>query len=205
MAFLKRLASFLLVLAVVAPAWISFRWQQRADLAPYRAYAPPSPGPSRSGGTARFFGVSTLAFEDGETTILVDGFFSRPGPLSSLFGRIAPDRERVAGALERAGIERAAAVIVVHSHYDHVMDAPLVAELTGAELVGSESTANVARGWPLPEERIRIVEAGSVLRFGRFAVTLLPTLHFPHGMALGEIGAPLTPPARASDYKEGGS
>ena len=34
---------------------------------------------------------------------------------------------------------------------------------------------------------------------------MIRTAHFPHGMAMGEITAPLVPPARATAYLEGGS
>src|SRR5699024_1133187 len=106
-------------------------------------------------------------------------------------------------ALQRAEIDRLAAVIVVHSHYDHAMDAPAVAERTGAELIGSESTANIGRGWGLAEDRLRVVEGGEALRFGRFKVTLLRSRHAPIATADGGVIAqPLTPPARATAYKE---
>ena len=43
------------------------------------------------------------------------------------------------------------------------------------------------------------------MTFGRFRVTMIRSRHFPHGMAMGEIRSPLVPPARATDYLEGGS
>jgi L-ascorbate metabolism protein UlaG (beta-lactamase superfamily) len=202
---LKRILSFLAVLAVVAPAWLAYRWNDRPSLDPYRNYFLPSAAAGDRGLRVTFLGVSTLLFEDGETAVLVDGFFSRPGVLRTVAARIEPDVERVEQSLDRAGIDRLAAVIVVHSHYDHAMDSPLVAERTGAVLVGSESTANIARGWGLAEERIRIVAGEASERFGRFRVTLVPSAHFPHGMAMGEIRKPLVTPTRAGDYKEGGS
>jgi L-ascorbate metabolism protein UlaG (beta-lactamase superfamily) len=201
----KRVLSFLAVLAVVAPAWLAYRWNDRPSLEPYRNYFLPSAPAEARGIRVTFLGVSTLLLDDGETAILVDGFFSRPGVVRSLASRIEPDVERVEKSLARAGIDRLAAVITVHSHYDHAMDAPLVAERTGAILVGSESTANIARGWGLAEERIRVVGGETHERFGRFQVTLIPAAHFPHGMAMGEIHKPLVTPARAVDYKEGGS
>jgi L-ascorbate metabolism protein UlaG (beta-lactamase superfamily) len=85
------------------------------------------------------------------------------------------------------------------------MDAPLVAARTGAVLVGSESTANIARGLRLPDDRMRIVRPGEPMRFGAFEVVCLESQHFPHGMAMGAITAPLVPPARAMAYREGGS
>jgi len=202
---LKRVLSFLAVLVVVAPAYLAYRWNDRPSLEPYQNYFLPSSSAEASGLRVTFLGVSTLLFDDGETALLIDGFFTRPGIIRTVAGRIQPDVEKVSASLERAGIDRLAAVIVAHSHYDHAMDAPLVADRTGAVVVGSESTANVARGWGLVEEKIRVVSGESRERFGRFDVTLVPSAHFPHGMAMGEIRKPLVTPARANDYKEGGS
>jgi len=72
---------------------------------------------------ARFFGVGTVVLDDGETAIMTDGFFSRPGKLQLLAARIAPDEERIARGLQRGGISWLAAVLVAHSHHDHAMDA----------------------------------------------------------------------------------
>src|SRR3546814_11008347 len=97
------------------------------------------------------------------------------------------------------------AVIAVHSHYDHAMDSPEVARQTGALLIGSDSTANIGRGWGLPEERIRIVANGDTYQFGRFRITMLRSRHFPHPLAMGEIAEPLVPPAHSLSYRDGGS
>ena len=45
--------------------------------------------------TVRFTGTSTLLFSDGETRWMVDGWFSRPGPLRVLLGKVAPDLEAI--------------------------------------------------------------------------------------------------------------
>lgn len=193
-----------LAAALAAGGWLALALRDRPDLAPFYADAlEAEPGPG--GLSLAFLGVSTLLVSDGETALLTDGFFSRPGLLRALAGRVAPDEAAIERGLARADIDRLAAVVVVHSHYDHAMDAPIVARRTGALLVGSESTAQVARGLGLAEERIRVAAPGEPLEFGRFRVTLIPSRHFPHGMAMGTIEAPLVPPARASAYKEGGS
>ena len=182
--------------------WLEYRLHQHPSLAAWEDRRLPA----ASGGrelTVRFLGVTSLLFDDGETRIMTDGFFTRPPLLRVIAARIAPDPERVAAGLARAGVDRLAAVLVVHSHYDHAMDAPEVARRTGAVLVGSESTANIARGVGFPEDRIR--RYGEPLRFGAFEVTAIRSRHFPHGMAEGEITAPLVPPVRATDYLEGGS
>ncbi len=84
------------------------------------------------------------------------------------------------------------------------MDSPEVAKRTGALVVGSESTANIARGWGLTEDRIRTVRDSESLSFGRFQVTLISSRHAPTLFTGGEIREPLVPPVRANQYQEGG-
>lgn len=151
-----------------------------------------------------FIGVMTLLFDDGETAIMTDGFFTRPGLFKVAVTKVAPDSVRIARALARAGVTRLAAVIPVHSHYDHAMDAPYVAKWTGAELLGSASTANIGRGAGLPEQQIVTAVAGETRTYGRFSVTLIPSRHVPSPTPMaGEISSPLTPPAKAKEYRIG--
>ena len=192
------------VVAGLAAFWLTYRINSHPSLEPYRSYALPAADDGR-GLRVVFLGVSTLLLHDGETAILTDGFFTRPGKFRMLVGKIGPDRELIARSLERAGIRRLAAVIAVHSHYDHAMDSPEVAQRTGALLIGSASTANVARGWGMTEDRLRIVHGGEAFSFGRFQVTILPSRHFPHPVAQGDITEPLRPPAYFTAYREGGS
>lgn len=154
---------------------------------------------------ATFLGVATVLFDDGESAIMVDGFFTRPGKKSLVFGKIAPNPAIIDSALERAGVKKLKAVLVSHSHYDHAMDCAEVAKRTDAVLVGSESTANIGRGAGLGEERMRVVKVGETYEFGRFKITFLPSKHAPTVFEGGEITKPLVPPARAIDYREGES
>ena len=154
-----------------------------------------------------WYGVTTLLFDDGETQILVDGFVSRPRfeGLDSLAEPDAAQIERMAARV----FDRVAMVTPVHSHFDHAMDVGAVAVATGATVVGSESTANIARGAGVDEARIAVVEERHRQRFGEFAVELIRSAHAPlvnGGPPIpGTIDAPLTPPARIGDWKEGGS
>ena len=142
---------------------------------------------------------------------MVDGWFTRPSPSALASGRIGPDPEAVARGLARNHASRLAVVIPVHSHYDHAMDSPEVAKQTGAILLGSPSTANIARGWGLSEAQIRLAQPGVAERFGRFEITLIGSRHFQfpdpevREKALGhpEIEAPLVPPVALYDYHVG--
>jgi len=185
--------------------WLAYEFGSRPSVAPY-AYLALAPAAGKvTGLRVTFLGVSTLLFDDGETAILTDGFFTRPDWKTVLTRKVRPDSERIAKSLQRAGITRLDAVIVTHSHYDHAMDSPEVARRTGAIVLGSESTANVARGWKLAENQIRIVGNGDQIEFGRFQVTFIQTRHAPTDFTGGEIREPLMPPVRANQYREGSS
>ena len=129
--------------------------------------------------TVTWLGVSTLLLDDGESAVLTDGFFSRPSLARVGLGRIAPSPPRIDGCLARLGLRRLDAVLPVHSHFDHVLDSAVVAERTGAMLVGGESTANVGRGHGLPDDRIVLAVPGEPLPFGAFDVTLIESHHCP--------------------------
>jgi L-ascorbate metabolism protein UlaG (beta-lactamase superfamily) len=161
--------------------------------------------------TVRFTGCSTLVFSDGERTIVIDGWFSRPGPFAFLGGEIEPDLAAIEHGLAANELEHADVVFPIHSHYDHAMDAPEVARRTGAVLMGSPSTAMIGRGWGLDEARIRVVEDREEIQIGRFTLVPIESQHFQftnpevRERALGdpEITEPLTPPVAPFAYKLG--
>jgi metallo-beta-lactamase superfamily protein len=134
---------------------------------------------SGSGLHVTFFGVSTLLFEDGESAFMVDGFFTRPRKLRTLFTKIRPNAKLISQYLERAGIKELEAVIVAHSHYDHALDAPEVAKQTKARLIGSESTARIGRAFNLPPDRIQIISDGETEQLGNFGITFIRSHHSP--------------------------
>jgi len=164
-----------------------------------------------------FLGVTTILLDDGKTRIMTDGFFSRPGLLKILRGKIAPDEERVAFALsggralggtnKKPLVNELDAVMTLHSHYDHAMDTANVAMRTGATVFGSESTVQIARGGGVPEDRICEVRDGDKFKLGEFVVTVIAAEHSP-GIFFryhGHIKHPLLPPSPMSAYREGGS
>ena len=163
-----------------------------------------------TGLTVQFLGNTNLVFSDGETTFMTDGFFTRPPFYKMLWGKVKPNKKTVQKCLDRAGISRLDAVIPVHSHYDHVLDAPLVADLTGATLIGSPSTLNVGRGYGLDEDRMTVVPLTHPVTLGRFEITFVHSRHWQYPdtrqreLLLDQgIPNPLTPPASIYDYKEG--
>lgn len=150
-----------------------------------------------------WLGVSTLLVDDGTSAVLTDGFFSRPTLLDVGLRRLAPSDSRIDYCLNRAKINRLAAVLPVHTHYDHAMDSPIVAARTGARLIGGESAANIARGHGLSSDQIVIATSGEELTLGPFGVTLIESHHCPPDRFPGVITAPVVPPAKASAFRCG--
>lgn len=154
-----------------------------------------------------FLGVSTLLVQDGDSAVMTDGFFSRPGLLQVGLGKVAPHLGRIDAALDRAlgdaGLDGLDAVMPVHSHYDHALDAAVVAERTGALLIGGESTANVGVGGGLAPDRIRVVASGDTVECGAFSLTFVASSHCPPDRYPGAIDAPVTPPAKVGAYRCG--
>ena len=212
MRWLRRaaIAAGVVGLALVAAAFYLLSTYDAPPVDPAWQLAPSAQIPA--GAVAvRWTGTVTLVFSDGETTWMTDGWFSRPGPLAALGGKIAPDVGAIERGLARNGVTKLAAVFPVHSHYDHAMDAPEVARRTGALLIGSESTANIGRGWGLPERQIRVVRDREAISLGSFTITPIASRHFEfpdrrvRERALGDpdITEPLVPPAGMFAYKVG--
>ncbi len=160
--------------------------------------------------TVQFLGNTNLLFSDGETSILTDGFFTRPSVFKMLSGKIAPNEKAVRKCLAKANIEKLDVVIPLHSHFDHAMDAPRVSDLTGGKLIGSSSTINVGKGYGLSENQMRIPPLNEAIQIGKFKITFIASRHWRYPSAKQraqlldqDIEAPLVPPVKMIDYKEG--
>lgn len=147
-----------------------------------------------------YLGVAGWQIDGGPATVLVDPHFSRP----DLSGLIAPDPAAIA---KRAPV-RADLIVVGHSHADHLLDAPAVAMATGAQVLGSVSTARVARASGVPEDRIITVKGGEDFAMGAYSVRAIPSLHSAldgkHYFG-GEIPDAPKLPMTFSEYQEGGT
>ncbi len=192
------------VLLAGAAVWLL--WPRGMEAYAAHDFSSPPAGKSL---TATWFGVTAVLLRDGEHAVFVDPFFTRPpGLLNMVLNReIAPDEALIKAWLARAGVSKLDAVLVSHSHFDHAMDAGVVAKLTGAQLVGSESTANIGRGNGLPEAQIRVIQPGTAMQFGSFKVTFIESKHAgaTGGKPTGDVIQPLQPPAHYMDYRQGGT
>jgi L-ascorbate metabolism protein UlaG (beta-lactamase superfamily) len=161
---------------------------------------PPHPATPRGPLTLTYLGAAGWQIESGATIILADPYFSRP----SLDGPLESD----AVAIAQHAPKHADLIVVGHSHADHLLDAPAVALASGAQILGSESTAQVALASGVPAERVITVKGGEDFSFTGFSLRVIPSLHsaldrkhtFGHPLAT----AP-TLPMTFEQYAEGGT
>jgi L-ascorbate metabolism protein UlaG (beta-lactamase superfamily) len=133
-----------------------------------------------------YLGTAGWQITDGSTTILIDPYLTRARYPSPNDG-VAPDDPRpladVSSIVESnaavidAHIARSDFVFLTHTHPDHSLDMPYIARKTGARVIGTESTANVARAEGVPEKQIQVVNGGEKLEFDGFSVQVIRSLH----------------------------
>jgi len=166
-----------------------------------------------------YLGTAGWQIASGKTVILVDPYFTR-AKYNSPNDAVDPDDPRPlvnnnsivesdAAAID-AHIQRADYIFLTHSHPDHALDMPYIAKKTGAKVVGTESSANLARAYAIPEKQIQVVKGGEELKFDGFSVRIIPSLHgiFRKGQTPGPpplIPAGLKAPLRFGQHQEGGT
>ncbi len=164
---------------------------------------------SGEGAAVRISWLGTAGFvvQSAKATVLVDPFVSRQGlDHLGIVRRLVPDERAIARHIP-ADVD---AVLCGHSHYDHVADAPRIAKLRGAKLIGSESTCAWGRAEGLREDQLVVVPAGgTTTRVGDIEIRFVPSRH---GKAiLGRVPLPGTVrvaprgPQRLWHYKMGGA
>jgi L-ascorbate metabolism protein UlaG (beta-lactamase superfamily) len=208
---LLRLTLGVAALLVAAALVLTMLWRDRGLLDDIDVPHAPMAYEIESPVTLTWFGVSTLLFDDGETQILIDGFISRPSLFEIVANRpVDNDAAKINYFLNEYRVRRLAALIPVHSHFDHAMDVGAIGNRTSASILGSASTAEIARGAGVPEDQIVVVEDGAEYSFGLFTVRLIESNHAPVGLRgsvpfPGEIVEPLELPAPVSAMREGTS
>lgn len=175
------------------------RWRPRAEL---------RPSTHASDGAAlriRWLGTAGHVIESARTTLLIDPFLTRPA-LARLARRLAPDE----GAIRARLPARVDAVACGHSHYDHLLDAPTIARITGALLIGSATACNFARAAGVAESQlVTVPPEGRAVTIGDMTLRFVPSLHgriLMHRVPFaGEVTTPPPLPARLWEYRMGGA
>lgn len=160
--------------------------------------SPRASAPPRAPITLTYLGVAGWSIESSGKTILVDPYLSRP----NLDGPIVSDP----AAIAKHAPARADAIVIGHSHVDHLLDAPAVAKVTGASIIGSDSTARVALASGVPKQQVIPIKGGEDYAFAGYSIRVIPGLHsaLDHKQTFGK---PITvvPPVKFDDWEEGGA
>lgn len=119
-----------------------------------------------------WLGVAGFSLSYDGTTILIDPYVSRV-PLADLLRRrtVVPDVSQI-----DSWIPRADAILVGHTHFDHVMDTPEIARRDGATVYGSRSAHHLMGLYGLARQSVE-VDAHRVYEIGPFEVTFVPSVH----------------------------
>jgi L-ascorbate metabolism protein UlaG (beta-lactamase superfamily) len=174
-----------------------------------------------------YLGNAGWQITDGKVVILVDpnlSEFRKNAPAEQMTedDPIAqPDPESIDAHLNKADY-----ILITHGHEDHMLDAPYISKKTGAIIVCTESTANIARALgvgavfdpqhvelqKIKKQPLIVVRGGEDLQFKGFSLAIIPSLHtelfdkrYNDGFWAGNNPAELKIPLHESDYREGGT
>ena len=122
-----------------------------------------------------WLGVSGYRLSYEGRTLFVDPYFSRV-PLSSMLRRrpAVPDPAAIDRFLHAPG--EVVGVLVGHTHFDHAVDAPAIAQRFGCPAFGSSSLARLMRLHGLGQLAIE-VEPYRAYELGPFVVRFTPSAH----------------------------
>lgn len=192
--------------------FVTFFYEKENTLDKYKEYFVQNQDKPKDKLTATFLGVSSILFSDGKNSILIDGFVSRPSLSNLLFTKIESNEKQVYKTIDKLGLKKLDAIIPLHSHHDHAMDAPYFAKKLDAKIIGSSSTLNIARTYQIKETNLEKIDKKTTFIFGEFEVTIIPSRHTTMSPFLGflvglgkSIEKPISKASYFTSYKEGGT
>lgn len=147
----------------------------------------------------RWLGVAGIELRANGQTLLIDPFLTRFPLWRMGFGRVRPDRKRIAEQIPHCDF-----VLVTHAHWDHLMDVPEVVRNTGATALGSPHTCRLLVASGVEAGQIQEIGVGNELTLGNFQVEVLPAEHITIlGLPVlsGPLPTHLQPPLRTRDYR----
>ncbi|MFZ4739486.1 MAG: MBL fold metallo-hydrolase [Bradymonadia bacterium] len=99
--------------------------------------------------TVTWLGTAGFCIEADGQRLLLDPYLTRASLGTAAFGRLVTDP-----ALIAPWTDRVVAIATGHTHFDHAMDVPALAALSGARVYGSTSAAALCRAAKIPESRV---------------------------------------------------
>jgi L-ascorbate metabolism protein UlaG (beta-lactamase superfamily) len=136
----------------------------------------------------RWLGTAGFEIRAGGSSILIDPYVTRAPFGACVMRPLEPDLTQIARITPQAD-----AIVLGHTHFDHAMDAPVIARRTGATVFGSKSAVALCRNSLVPETKLVDVERESgqaplVAEVGPFRLRFAPSAH--SRFALGRVPFP---------------
>ena len=99
----------------------------------------------------KYLGTAGWKISDDKTTVLIDPYISRiklgSGPSVNKLDKrdtvLRSDFFVSDTVLIDSLIDKVDFILVHHSHFDHLSDVPYIAKITGAKVIGTETTINI--------------------------------------------------------------
>ncbi len=115
--------------------------------------------------TLEWLGTATFRLTIGDLVIFLDAYMDR-----------VPSAPPV--GLRTADVTRADYILVGHSHFDHLAGAEVIAQNTGARIIGSNESCRVMRERGVPPEQLLLSQGGERHRLADgVTVRVFPSLH----------------------------
>jgi L-ascorbate metabolism protein UlaG (beta-lactamase superfamily) len=125
----------------------------------------------------KWLGTNGWEITFGNKTILMDPWLARfdTGFFSGKFDPNTP--LKTDEALIDQHVRKADQILIGHGHWDHLADIPYIAKKHGAQVIGSETHANVLRAAGVAEAKIVQVKGGEYMQFDGYTLEVFPALH----------------------------
>jgi L-ascorbate metabolism protein UlaG (beta-lactamase superfamily) len=157
------------------------RRQQRSDHETAAQLAwPGRTSPLPPGLTLTWLGTAgfRLAYQD--TVLWIDPYVTRLSKADFALRRTIPSSD----ALVERYVDRADAILVGHTHFDHALDVPTIARRTGCQVYGSSSLAHLMALFGAADQAV-VVEPKRSYEVGPFRFHFVPSIHSKLQLGLG--------------------
>ena len=146
----------------------------------------------------QWLGNACLALRNGQT-LLIDPFLSRPDLRAFLTNPLHADP-----TLQKDLVPHCDHIFVTHAHYDHLLDAPGIAQRSQAHIYGDANTCQICTCCGVAHSQMQIIAAGQQVKAGAFRVSAIRGHHpWLPGFNSGQVKQNPSNSLRAQDYRMG--
>ena len=156
------------------------RRQHASDHATARQLAWPANAPLPPGLSVMWLGTAGFRLAYQGTVLWLDPYVTRLPMLDLVRRRAVPSAPEAVAKW----IDRADAILVGHTHFDHALDVPAIARATGAKAYGSTSLGHLMNLHGVADHAV-VVEPHRTYEVGPFRFHFVPSLHSKLQLGLG--------------------